>query len=301
MLKDFLAGLQRWVDGPGQERRRAPRSREPSLVVYYWDGATPEGRRLRDISASGAYIITAERWFVGTVVRLILQEYKAPERGDELRPSRSTTLLCRVVRHGEDGVAVQFMFNSEQEREALGAFLAAIPKTRNERGEAHVEAKAEGPRGQALIEFALVLPLLFLLVVNTVNFGGFLFAWITVANAARAGAQYMVRGSSAVGTPRLPTPAQITALVTSDISSLINRASLAVRVCTNNNGVVTCSGTGTGMPALDPEPASFVLGSVDVSYTYRPFVPLWEFQNLGIHATLPASTVHRQVSMRMLL
>ena len=48
--------------------------------------------------------------------------------------------------------------------------------------------------GQALVESALVLPLLFLLVINVVNFGGMLYAWITVSNAARTGADYMVRG-----------------------------------------------------------------------------------------------------------
>src|SRR5689334_16870203 len=49
-------------------------------------------------------------------------------------------------------------------------------------------------RGQALIELALILPLLLLLIVNVVNFGGLLYAWITVSNAARAGAQYSITG-----------------------------------------------------------------------------------------------------------
>ena len=34
-----------------------------------------------------------------------------------------------------------------------------------------------GTRGQALIEFALIVPVLFVLLVNAVNFGGFLFAF----------------------------------------------------------------------------------------------------------------------------
>ena len=42
-------------------------------------------------------------------------------------------------------------------------------------------------QGQALIEYLLVLPMVFLLLVNVVNFGGFFYAFITVANAARAG------------------------------------------------------------------------------------------------------------------
>jgi Flp pilus assembly protein TadG len=154
--------------------------------------------------------------------------------------------------------------------------------------------------GQVLVEFALIMPLLFLLVVNAVNFGGFLFAWITVANGARSGAQYMVMGRATVGAPTPPTPAQVTALITGDISSLTNRASLAVRVCRNNNGIVTCSGPGAYSPPADPEPTKYVLASVDVTYRYVPFVALWDFGGLGIHATLPPTTIHRQASMRML-
>jgi len=66
----------------------------------------------------------------------------------------------------------------------------------------------QASKGQALIEYILLLPLLFLLIVNLVNFGGFFFAWITVANAARAGADYAIlggAGSASVGTCR-PRP-----------------------------------------------------------------------------------------------
>ena len=49
-------------------------------------------------------------------------------------------------------------------------------------------------RGQSLVELALILPLLFLLIVNVVNFGGVFFAWIAVADAARTGAQYWITG-----------------------------------------------------------------------------------------------------------
>jgi Flp pilus assembly protein TadG len=286
MFKDFMAGLHRWVEPDNGNRRHMLRMPEPSVVVYYWDGSAPEARRLRDISATGAYILTPERWYIGTVVRLILQEFRtAPPDG--LFPTKSTSLLSRVVRHGPDGVAVEFLFASEEEREALDAFRKSLPKTSD-----------AGKEGQAAIEFALVFPLLFLLVVNAINFGGFFFAWITVANAARAAAQYAALGGATVGAPTPPTAAQVKTLVTNDIFSLRNKGSLVVSVCTNDNGATACS-MGSATPLADPEPASYVLGSVDVTYTYQPFIPLWNFP-LGIHATLPATTIHRQMSMRML-
>jgi Flp pilus assembly protein TadG len=85
----------------------------------------------------------------------------------------------------------------------------------------HVPQVASKREGQALVEFALIIPLVFLLAVNAVNFGGFIFAWITVANAARDGAQYMIMSSASPGQPTPATLAQITALVTSDMTSLV--------------------------------------------------------------------------------
>jgi hypothetical protein len=63
---------------------------------------------------------------------------------------------------------------------------------------------------------------------------------------------------------------------------------------------VTCAGPGTSVPPADPEPTTYVLATVDVTYTYQPPVPLWSFPNLGIRATLPPATLHRRGVMRMI-
>lgn len=159
-------------------------------------------------------------------------------------------------------------------------------------------AKRNAESGQSLIEFALLFPLIFLLIVNAVNFGGFLYAWITVANAARAGAEYSLMGGAMANAPSTPSATQISALVTQDMVSLPNQASLQVRVCTKNNTVVTCVGTGTSTPPADPEPTLYVLTTVEVTYTYQPFIPLWSFPGLNIRATLPSTTLRRTAVMR---
>ncbi len=161
---------------------------------------------------------------------------------------------------------------------------------------------ASRPRstGQALIEFILIFPMLFLMIVNAINFGAFFFDWITVANAARTGVSYWVLGSAAVGAPTPATPAQITTLVTNDISSLLNRSSLVVRVCKNSNGTISCTGSGSGAPTIDPEAPKYVSASVDVTYTFQPPIPLFTFTNLRIHATLPSTTIHWKATMRVL-
>ena len=45
-------------------------------------------------------------------------------------------------------------------------------------------------RGQALVEFALILPVLALLVVVAIDFGRVFFGWVSLTNAARIGANY---------------------------------------------------------------------------------------------------------------
>ena len=109
------------------------------------------------------------------------------------------------------------------------------------------------------MEYILILPMLFLLVVNVVNFVGFFFAWITVADAARAGADYAIVSGASVGGLSGPTASQINSLITTDVSSLPNRESLSTNICKIiNETVTTLSGTCSSIPA-DPEPANYAL------------------------------------------
>src|SRR5438552_3210305 len=113
--------------------------------------------------------------------------------------------------------------------------------------------------GQALIEFALVLPLLFLLIVNVVNFGGLFYAVITTSNAARSGAQYMIMGpiyATVGGALKQPTPAQVQAVVATELATLrySTSSTTIVNVCTNNqsSGTATVAAPETCLPPNDP-------------------------------------------------
>ena len=48
-------------------------------------------------------------------------------------------------------------------------------------------------RGQGMVEFALVLPLLVVLLVMAIDFGRVFFQWVGVTNASRIGANYQYR------------------------------------------------------------------------------------------------------------
>lgn len=157
-------------------------------------------------------------------------------------------------------------------------------------------------QGQALIESALIMPLLFLLILNVVNFSAYLYAGIAVANAARTGANYMMMGPAYAGHQTYPTVEQIQAAVLGDINSLPNHATATITVYTRNNTVVQKL-SGTTSPALatfnDPQPTTSVVGQVKVSYSYSPLIPFWDFPGLGIHLTLPTLTINRTATTRL--
>src|SRR5947209_23082 len=108
--------------------------------------------------------------------------------------------------------------------------------------------KMNSRNGQTLIEFALVLPLLFLLIVNVVNFGGLFYAVITTSNAARSGAQYMTMGPNYAnigGVMTLPDPTKVKDVVAAEMATLryatydtnnhtYSSTTTVVNVCSNN-------------------------------------------------------------------
>ncbi len=91
---------------------------------------------------------------------------------------------------------------------------------------------AANPRcsGQSAVECALILPFLLLLIINVVNFGALFYAWISVANAARAGAQYYTSAGVSVSGGTGPSLSQVQALVSNELASLPNTASIQICV-----------------------------------------------------------------------
>ncbi len=62
-------------------------------------------------------------------------------------------------------------------------------------------------RGQAVVEFALILPVFLFLVVMAIDFGRLFFTYIQVHNAAREGANYgQAAPNDLVGSPHTSRP-----------------------------------------------------------------------------------------------
>jgi Flp pilus assembly protein TadG len=146
--------------------------------------------------------------------------------------------------------------------------------------------------GQAIIETALVLPLVLILMLNIMNFSLFIYGWITINNAARVAAEYQVYNGVVVGSSGLsPSAASVATAVANDTGSLPGSLTVSVQVCSSFNGTSSCNCSPcTYTPAADPEPATYRSWSIDVSYTYQPVVASFNL--------ISARTIHQQVVMR---
>lgn len=113
--------MERWWS---PDPRTAPREPASSLAAYYWNGAAPQPHSVRDISSTGLYVVTEERWYPGTLVLMTLQR---SDRSDEPE-ERSIYVHTRAVRWGNDGVGLQFVLD---EPEDAGKLKTAVGSTAN--------------------------------------------------------------------------------------------------------------------------------------------------------------------------
>ncbi len=100
--------LERWWS---PDPRKAPREPAPGLAAYYWNGAAPKAHTVRDVSSTGLYVVTEERWYPGTLVLMTLQKTDDGEKIAE----RAIAVLSRAVRWGNDGVGLQFVVRDEND------------------------------------------------------------------------------------------------------------------------------------------------------------------------------------------
>jgi len=108
--------FQRWLDaGSDSNRRKSSRVRSPGLVAYYWSGGTPKPYQIADISASGFYLLTEDRWVPQTMLRVTLQR---PDK-EEGHPRHSITVLAKVVRVDSTGAGHEFVMTESLNRRTL--------------------------------------------------------------------------------------------------------------------------------------------------------------------------------------
>jgi hypothetical protein len=139
---------------------------------------------LRDVTPNGCFIETAERWYIGTVVLIVLQkEGTAPaeEKSTGGQPE-SIPVRAKVVSHGEDGVYVHFTFLRAQNRTDLRKFLKKVGSEMAMSDAIGKNGCAE--QGEALLELAFLIPVTFFLIGSAISLGSLLSARTTVARPA---------------------------------------------------------------------------------------------------------------------
>ncbi len=99
--------LKRWLNPvapASSDRRRAHRRYVPGMVAHYYTGGSPKPHEVADISMTGFYLLTEDRWMPETMILMTLQ--KPCAKGER---KQSIAVLSKIVRRGSDGVAAQFV------------------------------------------------------------------------------------------------------------------------------------------------------------------------------------------------
>jgi hypothetical protein len=118
--------LLRWLKS-GTDRRSAPREAGEGLTAFYWEGASPCGHRIRDISKRGAYVETDSiSWSSGTqmIVTLQVESDQRPAG----TPPETLALQAEVVRASTKGMALSFVLPGINDRRSLIQFLSRWKK-----------------------------------------------------------------------------------------------------------------------------------------------------------------------------
>lgn len=92
-------------DQPANTHTRPERRTVDGLEAIHWTGSSPGLDIVKNISSTGMYLVTRERWPQGEInpVRLVY-----PELSDD-SPEHQVTVETKTVRWGEDGMGLSFI------------------------------------------------------------------------------------------------------------------------------------------------------------------------------------------------
>lgn len=150
-------------------------------------------------------------------------------------------------------------------------------------------------KAQGMVEFALVLPLLLLVMFLIIEFGRAIFIYAAVFSASREGARYgAAAGNVGNYVPHYQDCAGIQAAARR-IGSLVGLQSVSVQYrIFNEDGTFTrlgCNATNAARVRLGDQV------EVSVSATYQPILPLVRLRSLAI-SSMTARTVLKDISIR---
>jgi Flp pilus assembly protein TadG len=123
--------------------------------------------------------------------------------------------------------------------------------------------------GQAIVEFALTMPVLVLLLLGAAEFGRVAYASIEVSNAAKAAAQYAAQGPGAAG-----DTAGMQAFAQADAANLTGLTATSSFTCVCSDGTATtCANAETTCPGAGSSPETIITVQTQASINPLIYVP----------------------------
>lgn len=159
----------------------------------------------------------------------------------------------------------------------MTAPLAGAPGAGSGRPFVHARSGRRRARSaQALVEFALLLPLMLLILLGVVDFGRCFYFWTSIANAAREGARYGSTHPTYVTNACKTDPNNVKYRVKQEAGTtmVINDADIAVYWVDATTGATTDATNCNPLPGdrrVYQNPNAI---RVDVTYNFRAFTPL---------------------------
>jgi hypothetical protein len=95
-----------------RDKRKSSRQALPWVAAYFFNGGAPAPASVRNIGMSGMYVVTSERWYLGTILHVTLSDWRLPS------PKRFLTVNAMAVRWGDDGVGLRFVFQKPRRGES---------------------------------------------------------------------------------------------------------------------------------------------------------------------------------------
>ena len=107
-----MKSVTSWFKGLSSSNHRgAERRKSPLLVAHYWDGGVPMAHDIQNISSTGFYLVTTERWHPGTVVTMTDTRTDIPDAN----ASSEGYITVHVRRSFLGAVGVEFQVDQKPE------------------------------------------------------------------------------------------------------------------------------------------------------------------------------------------
>jgi hypothetical protein len=121
-----MTGLSQWkrmLQKLGKpEQPRAERESATGLAAQYGLGSAFTSAAIKDVSATGIYLVTEKRLQTNELITLVLREEGIPEKSSELQFS----VHARVVRQGEEGIGLSFVLPPGLDQNLWGVMVRNI-------------------------------------------------------------------------------------------------------------------------------------------------------------------------------